>query len=993
MRPVLSPAESLGLSGATLEGRVRRAAHHVADPTFARIAERLKADAWANGMIYEREGEKEPIRIMLRPLLAMSEQFDYVHYVCLRLTEALKILPQLYLDDEKIRKIIAISPAEESWLHASWTPEHLRANPIYGRLDAVCDFTGQAWRDSLRFMEANLAGVGGIYFTPVAEQLVMRDVVPTLLAHDPELSIALPRDQRDLFLQVLVDHSRGLGRDACRFCFVEPKYVHDGPDEQAVLSEYLASRYGPTITHADPRELRVKDGEVYYEDTPIDVAYRDYELRELAALESELGKPLEGMRLLFRENRVISSLVGDFDHKSVFEILTDETIASKLFSADDRRLFRRHVLWTRIAGERRTTLPNGRSGELLEYARMNREQLVLKPNREYGGTGVMIGSATDQKDWETQLNDAAALADDPSSSWVVQSATRLPVHEFPVVGADGRVFGEPFYAVMGFAATENGLGTMCRVSQKQVVNVAQRGGLAAVLEADAPPELRIPKRSLKRSEGVEQMLRAQIGELRHMDHTIALLGWDEETMLPAAGRAERGDQLATLEGIRHTMLVSDRLGDLIEEVAAQSEGQDALARELELLRRLRRDALALPDELVRQYAKAKSHSLGAWEDARIRNDYATFAGPFEQLLTLSRERAAALAGGGDTYDALLDEFEQDMTRSRLDPVLDEVRNRLVPLVKEASDLSAAARNEGRSARLPDSAQGELCRHVLAMIGFEFERGRLDRSTHPFTLFAGAHDVRLTIRVREDDLTGAVLTVLHEGGHGLYDQGFAEADRNSLLGDAPSMGLHESQSRLWENHIGRSAAFWEYLFPNIRKLMAEGSNGLDPSRLHRMVNLVQPGTNRVDADEMSYHLHIVMRYELELALLSGALSVAELPSAWNERSEKLLGARPKSDREGVLQDVHWSLGMFGYFPTYTLGSLYAAQFAETYERDYPLQDEVRRGDFRGLLGWLRRNVHEIGQRATAEGIVSRATGRGLDAAAFFRYLEAKRDALT
>ena len=287
----------------------------------------------------------------------MSEQFDYVHYVCLRLIEALKILPQLYLDDEKIRKIIAISPEEESWLRASWTPEHLRNNPIYGRLDAVCDFTGQAWRDSLRFMEANLSGVGGIYFSPVAEQLVMRDIVPTLLAHDPDLLIELPRDQRDLFLQALVDHSRGLGRDNCRFCFVEPKYVHDGPDEQAALSRYLTERYDATITHADPRELRVKDGEVFYEDTPVDVAYRDYELRELVALEKELGKPLDAMRLLFRENRVISSLVGDFDHKSVFEILTDEAISSKLFSADDRRLFRRHVLWTRIVGERRTTLP------------------------------------------------------------------------------------------------------------------------------------------------------------------------------------------------------------------------------------------------------------------------------------------------------------------------------------------------------------------------------------------------------------------------------------------------------------------------------------------------------------------------------------------------------------------------------------------------------------------------------------------------------------
>jgi carboxypeptidase Taq len=984
---VLSPAESLGLAGATLEGRVRRAAHHVADPTFARIAERLRGDAFANGMIYEREGEREAIRIMLRPLLAMNEQSDYVHYVCLRLIEALRLLPSLYLEDEKIRKIIAVSPEEESWLRQYWTVEHSRSNPVYGRLDAVCDFSGAAWRDSLRFMEANLAGVGGIHFTPVAEQLVMRDIVPTLLAHDPELSIALPRDQRDLFLQVLVDHSRTIGREACRFAFIEPKYVHSGPDEQAVLSEYLASRYGVTIAHADPSELYVKDGEAFYQDVAIDVGYRDYELRELVALETQLGHPLEAMRLLFQQNRVISSLVGDFDHKSCFEILTDEAIASRLFSASDRRLFRRHVLWTRVVADRRTTLPHERSGELLEYARMNREQLVLKPNREYGGTGVMIGLATEQKDWEKQLNEAASLCDDPANAWVVQSMTRLPVHEFPVVGPDGRVFGEPFYAVMGFAATENGLSAMCRVSQKQVVNVAQRGGLAAVLEADVPVELRIPKRSLKRSEGLEQMLRTQINELRHLDHTIALLGWDEETMLPALGRAERGDQLATLEGLRHTLLVSDRLGDLVEEVAGQPGTEEGLTRELELLRRLRRQALALPDDLVREYAKAKSHSLGAWEDARIRNDFGVFAGPFEHLLGLIRERANALAAGGELYDALLDEFEEGMSRSRLDPVLDEVRTRLVPLVQQASE--ASGNKAVSNARFAERAQWELCRHVLKTIGFEFERGRLDRSTHPFTLFAGAHDVRMTIRVREGDLTAAVLTALHEGGHGLYDQGFAETDRDSLLGDAPSMGLHESQSRLWENHIGRSAAFWDFLFPVIRKLFPEAVIGLDPTAFYRTVNLVQPSTNRVDADEMSYHLHIVFRYELEQALLSDSLSVADLPAAWNERSTTLLNAAPASDREGALQDVHWSLGMFGYFPTYTLGSLYAAQFAETYAREHPLEDEIKRGDFRPLLGWLRENVHRFGHRLTAEGLVNRATGRGLDAAAFFRYLESKR----
>ena len=512
----------------------------------------------------------------------------------------------------------------------------------------MCDFTGAAWRDSLRFMEANLAGVGGIYFTPVAEQLVMRDVVPTLLAHDPDLSIEMPRDQRDLFLQVLVDHSRAIGRDSCRFCFrrAEIRPRRSGRAGGAGRISGLALR---RHHHACRPARAARQGRArrYYEDTQVDVAYRDYELRELVALEKELGRPLDAMRILFRENRVISSLVGDFDHKSVFEILTDEAIASKLFSADDRRLFRRHVLWTRVVAERRTTLPHERSGELLEYARMNREQLVLKPNREYGGTGVMIGSATDQKDWEKQLNEAAALADDPIGSWVVQSATRLPVHEFPVVGADGRVFGEPFYSVMGFAATENGLGTMCRVSQKQVVNVAQRGGIAAVLESDAPPELRIPKRSLKRSESVEQTL-------RNADRRTAAPGTRDR-----AARLGRGDDAAcrgpagARRSARHARrhpphACSSPIASAISSRKSppRAKGRTGSSASSNCCGGSGVTPSRSPDELVRHYAKAKSHSLGAWEAARISDDYAVFAGPFEQLLGLIRERASALSAGG-----------------------------------------------------------------------------------------------------------------------------------------------------------------------------------------------------------------------------------------------------------------------------------------------------------------------------------------------------------
>jgi carboxypeptidase Taq len=472
-------------------------------------------------------------------------------------------------------------------------------------------------------------------------------------------------------------------------------------------------------------------------------------------------------------------------------------------------------------------------------------------------------------------------------------------------------------------------------------------------------------------------------ELRHLDQAIELLGWDEETMLPGASRSQRGEQVATLEGLRRTLLASDRLGDLVEEVAAQREGDARWTRELALLRRLRRLALAVPDELVREFARAKSCCLGAWEDARDHNDFGVFAPSFERVVGLVRERASALAQGSDPYDALLEEYEPGMTRSRLEPVLIELRDKLAPIIRRSETMQRGDRLRGH--RFPEAGQWELCRRVLGAIGFDFQRGRLDRATHPFTLLAGTHDVRLTLHVREDDLARTILTALHEGGHGLYDQGFMATDRDSLLGEAPSMGLHESQARLWENHVGRSRAFWQHWLPAIQWVFPDVAAEFDADVFHEAVNAVRPGTNRVAADEVSYHLHIHMRYELELALLSGELSVRDLPAAWSERSEALLGVTPATDREGVLQDVHWSLGMFGYFPCYSVGSLYAAQLAEAYGRQHALEEEIKRGEFSSLATWLRSHVHQSGHRLSAEESIRHATGDGLEIASFLHHI--------
>lgn len=987
MPSIVSPAEALGLAGAALEARCKRAAQNISDTTYRRIAERMRDDAVANGMLYERDGVMEPIRIMLRPVLARREQLTYVHHVCAQITEAVKQFPALYLaGDARARQLLRVSEAEEAWFREHWTPDHARHNPVYGRLDAVVDFAAANWQDTFKFMEPNLSGVGGIHYSPIAEQIVMRDIVPTLMAHDPELAIEMLPDQRDLFVQTLIDHARAIGRPTANICFIEPKYEDDGIAEQAVLKNFLSEKFGLRIVHADPRELYVKDGDVWYEGTRIDVAYRDYETRDQILLEGEIGKRLDGMRMLMRENRLVSSITGDFDHKSCFELLTDPAIAEELFSPEDCRLFERHILWTRLCGDRETSLPNHTRGSLLDYAKANRERLVLKPNRAYGGTGVTIGPSVSQAEWERLLADAAAKMDDPNESYVLQTVTRLPVLDFPVADKDGRIFSEPFYSVMGFAPTDNGLGIMCRVSQKEVVNVAQHGGMAAVLVVDAPKDLRIPQRSQKRDDGVLAALRVKIADLKRLEQASAVLEWDEETHMPPGGRAERGGQTGTLEAIRHGLLTSDELGDLIEEAALASHGDADWTRELYLLRRERKNALALPESLVRALSAAKSKSMGAWEEGRKQNAFAPFAAPFGELLKLVRERAACLSPGSDDYDALLDEYEPGMTRSRIQPLMMEMRERLIPLVRAASEKTKAAGKVMEGRRFAESAQWDLGKYLLKTIGFDFNRGRLDPTTHPFTMMVGVGDVRVTSRVTESNLTMCLLATMHEGGHALYDQGFRASDADSLLADGPGMGIHEGQSRLWENHVGRSRAFSEHIFPELTRLFGNALDGVTPETFWRSVNRVEAGLNRTAADELSYHLHIILRTELEAALIAGDLQVKDLEAAWNEKMKSLLGITPPGPKEGVLQDVHWAVGLIGYFPTYTIGSLYAAQLAETYAKGAPLADEIRSGKLGNLLGWLWQNVYQIGARLPAEDIIRNVTGTGLDTAAYFRHVE-------
>lgn len=481
---MLTPAEELGLSGLNLDSRLRKVFYGLPPETIVELSQRMTEEAFRRSLIYTRHGDVEAIRVMLRPIGVMPDQLAYLHFVSLTILNALKRMPDLYVQDFAVREVAPLSEAEEKWLWDSWGASQRENNPVFGRLDAMVEFTSPTWKESLRFFEPNLCGVGGIHLGPTCEQMLVEVVLPVVAACDPQLQMEVGQDLRELFIQEVIDHLEAIGRTGRNVCFIEPKYSGDGPCEQAPLAEYFHARHGMTIMHADPAELTVESGEVCYEGTPIDIAYRDYEIRDLLALEAA-GTDVRPVRRLFKENRIISSIGGDFDHKSCWEILTEPKFTQKYFNADERQVFRRHILWTRLLGDRQTTLPHGEVGGLLDYVHRDHERLVLKPNRSYGGDRVYIGHAMTMAEWDAAIETALRGGD----AWVVQRLASIPVNEFPVVGADGNTHVEPFYTVMGFAPTKYGLGIVGRASQKQVVNVAQRGGMCGILVGRPPSKL------------------------------------------------------------------------------------------------------------------------------------------------------------------------------------------------------------------------------------------------------------------------------------------------------------------------------------------------------------------------------------------------------------------------------------------------------------------------------------------------------------------------
>ncbi len=468
--------EAEGLRRTRLAARVRQALYHVPAAELARAHERMREASLERHLDYFMDGVVNTIRVLPLPITILREQVEYLHGIVGTLHRALLRMPELYLCDPEVRALLRMEPEEDEWLRACWTPAVQARDAVFDRLDGLVDYSSPVWKETLRFVEPNLTGIGGLHLVPSVEEVVDGTIVPLLTMQDRTVRLSRLTDARELLLEFLSQHLEAIGRPGGRVCFVEPKYELEGIDEQRRLVEYYRDRHGIEMLHADPSELRLTDGEVYCGDDRVDLAYRDYSVLDLVEVEAD-GVDVSPMRTLFRENRVISSIAAELDHKSCWEVLTDPEIAGRYFSEEERRVFQHHVLWTRVLADRRTTLPRGELGDLLPFARQEREWLVLKPSRGYGGEGVTIGQTLSQSDWEAALD--AALAD--PEVWVVQRLAAIPVLEVPALSADGTLQPEPFYHVMGYASGPDGIAILARASQRQVVNVAQRGGMAAVM--------------------------------------------------------------------------------------------------------------------------------------------------------------------------------------------------------------------------------------------------------------------------------------------------------------------------------------------------------------------------------------------------------------------------------------------------------------------------------------------------------------------------------
>ncbi len=473
-----------------------------------------------------------------------------------------------------------------------------------------------------------------------------------------------------------------------------------------------------------------------------------------------------------------------------------------------------------------------------------------------------------------------------------------------------------------------------------------------------------------------------------------LLGWDQETYMPAGAAPARAQQSSLIARIHHERMTDPRLGELLaacESDASLNEPGSETAANLREIRRDYNKATKVPGDLVAELARTGSEAQDIWKHARARSDFAMFAPALARVLELTRRKAECLGvpEGGELYDALLDQYEPDARAAQIEAVFNPLRERLSAFIAEVTQNGTPPADDFMGRAVPVARQHAFGQAVLGALGFDFNTGRLDVTTHPFCSGMAPGDTRMTTRYSEDNFTDALTSSMHECGHGLYEQGLPKSGPHAgtPLAGSVSLGIHESQSRMWENFVGRSAPFWAWALPLANRHFDNAFADVSAERMTAAMNTCTPSLIRVESDEPTYNLHVMIRFGIERALVRGDLSVRDLPGAWNEQYRKLLGVTVPDDRRGCLQDVHWSFGLVGYFPTYSLGNLYAAQMWETINEQIPdLDAQMARGEFGALLAWLREHIHRHGRRYTAGELCQRCTGRPLSADPLMRHLE-------
>ncbi|HEX3600557.1 MAG TPA: carboxypeptidase M32 [Lacipirellulaceae bacterium] len=481
-------------------------------------------------------------------------------------------------------------------------------------------------------------------------------------------------------------------------------------------------------------------------------------------------------------------------------------------------------------------------------------------------------------------------------------------------------------------------------------------------------------------------------EVAILNSTQSLLGWDERTKLPAGGGEYRADQMSYLAGFMHKKLTAPEVGEWLDELINSPLAADPHSDTGTDIVNMKRDydrKTKLPQALVEELAKLSVLGQQLWVEARKANDFGRFRPLLERTIELKCQEAAAIGYEKEPYDALLDEFEPGAKTTEVAQALKGLREQLVPLVAAIAASAPRPNIDALKGSYPIDLQEQFGRRCAGAIGFDFNDGRLDTTNHPFCAGMGPCDVRLTTRYDKDNLAGSLFSTLHEAGHGIYDQGLRKEHYGLPTGEAVSLGIHESQSRMWENLVGRSRAFWEFFYPIAQQTFGDALGGVSQDDFYFAINDVRPSLIRTESDEVTYNLHILIRFELELALINDELAVVDLPAAWQAKYREYLGIESPTDSDGVLQDVHWSSGAFGYFPTYSLGNLYAAQFFEKAAQDLGnLHEMFSRGEFVPLREWLRTNIHAEGRRYPAAELCQRITGLPLSHDPLIRHLRGK-----